>query len=109
MREEGGVKALYRGVVTTSAGVAPYVAFNFASYELLKLQFSDGSTDPADQPGTLAKLACGAIAGGVSQTLTFPADLLRRRMQMVGLKDSSLGYHYTGAWDGTSHSFACPL
>lgn len=76
------------------------VAFNFAAYELLKLQISGGSTQAVDQPGTFSKLACGAIAGGISQTITFPADLLRRRMQMVGLKDSSLGYHYTGAWDG---------
>ncbi|GAA6053452.1 hypothetical protein JCM3770_005172 [Rhodotorula araucariae] len=98
MREEGGVKALYRGLVPTSAGVAPYVAFNFASYELLKLQFT--RVDPEhNPPGTFAKLLCGGVAGGISQTLTYPADLLRRRMQMVGLKDQALGYQYNGAWD----------
>ncbi|GAA6022219.1 hypothetical protein JCM10207_003947 [Rhodosporidiobolus poonsookiae] len=97
MREEGGVKALYRGLVPTTAGVAPYVAFNFATYELLKLQHSGG--DPAREPGTAAKLVYGAIAGAVSQTLTYPADLLRRRMQMVGLKSSALGYQYNGAWE----------
>ncbi|GAA5837342.1 hypothetical protein JCM9279_005658 [Rhodotorula babjevae] len=98
MKEEGGVKALYRGLVPTSAGVAPYVAFNFASYELLKLQIS--GLDPQHRPpNTFEKLVCGGVAGGISQTLTYPADLLRRRMQMVGLKSQALGYQYKGAWD----------
>ncbi|GAA6035899.1 hypothetical protein JCM8097_005152 [Rhodosporidiobolus ruineniae] len=101
MREEGGVKALYRGLVPTSAGVAPYVAFNFASYELLKQHCAYYFPDPSHpgQPGTIGKLVCGGVAGAVSQTLTYPADLLRRRMQMVGLKSQALGYEYTGAWD----------
>ncbi|GAA5856357.1 hypothetical protein JCM8547_000884 [Rhodosporidiobolus lusitaniae] len=97
MREEGGVKALYRGLVVTSSGVMPYVAFNFASYELLKQWISGG--DPSNPPGTFGKLACGAVAGAISQTLTYPADVLRRRMQMVGLKSEALGYQYKGAWD----------
>ncbi|GAA5892030.1 hypothetical protein JCM6882_005668 [Rhodosporidiobolus microsporus] len=97
MREEGGVKALYRGLVPTSAGVAPYVAFNFASYELLKLQLTGG--DPTRQPGVVGKLVCGGVAGAISQTLTYPFDLLRRRMQMVGLQSDALGYQYTGSWD----------
>ena len=30
-REEGGIRALYKGCVPTSVGVAPYVAINFAA------------------------------------------------------------------------------
>ncbi|GAA5843018.1 hypothetical protein JCM11251_007313 [Rhodosporidiobolus azoricus] len=98
IREEGGLRALYRGLVPTSAGVAPYVAFNFASYELLKLQMTGG--DPTRQPGVAGKLVCGGIAGAISQTLTYPFDLLRRRMQMVGMQSQALGYQYTGSLDG---------
>lgn len=29
-REEGGIRGLYRGLVTTAVGVAPYVGINFA-------------------------------------------------------------------------------
>lgn len=50
------------------AGVAPYVAFNFASYELLKLQLI-GRDPEHHQPSTLAKLVCGATAGAISQTV----------------------------------------
>ncbi|GAC98700.1 hypothetical protein PHSY_006294 [Pseudozyma hubeiensis SY62] len=90
-REEGGVRGLYRGCVPTSIGVAPYVALNFHFYEAARKKFS-----PADgsEPSALLKLACGALAGSISQTLTYPLDVLRRRMQVAGMKDSQekLGY-----------------
>lgn len=38
------------------------------------------------------KLVCGAWAGAVSQTLTYPLDVIRRRMQVAGMPNSSLGY-----------------
>ena len=43
------------------------------------------------------KLLCGALAGSVSQTLTYPFDVLRRKMQVTGL--NALGYKYNGAFD----------
>ncbi|GAA5947067.1 hypothetical protein JCM3765_002137 [Sporobolomyces pararoseus] len=98
-REEGGFRALYRGLVPTSLGVCPYVSINFASYELLKQYYAKYARD---EPHTPVKLACGAIAGGFSQTITYPMDLLRRRMQMVGLKSEVLGYEYTGSWNALS-------
>lgn len=58
MREEGGVLALYRGMVPTAAGVAPYVGINFAAYEALR-----GVLTPPDKSTTVRKLACGALAG----------------------------------------------
>jgi solute carrier family 25 (mitochondrial phosphate transporter), member 23/24/25/41 len=58
MREEGGVRGLYRGLVATAMGVAPYVGINFAAYEALR-----GIITPPGK-GTIArKLACGALAG----------------------------------------------
>ena len=34
MYEEGGVRALYKGLPATAFGVAPYVGINFAAYEV---------------------------------------------------------------------------
>lgn len=87
-KEEGGIRALYKGCVPTSAGVAPYVAINFAAYEGLRKRLADEEGEIS----TLRKLSCGAIAGSISQTLTYPLDVLRRRMQVSGMKDSKLGY-----------------
>jgi len=59
MREEGGVRALYRGLITTAVGVAPYVGINFAAYEALR-----GYITPPGKTSVGRKLSCGALAGG---------------------------------------------
>ncbi|KAF8552503.1 mitochondrial carrier [Imleria badia] len=94
MREEGGVRGLYRGLVATAIGVAPYVGINFAAYETLR-----GIITPPGQSSTARKLICGALAGSISQTLTFPFDVLRRKMQVVGMPAGGMGYRYSGAMD----------
>ncbi|KAH9994978.1 mitochondrial carrier [Russula compacta] len=94
MREEGGVRALYRGLVATAMGVAPYVGVNFAAYETLR-----GLITPPGKSTVGRKLSCGALAGSISQTLTYPFDVLRRKMQVVGLGPGALGYQYNGALD----------
>ncbi|EKM74960.1 hypothetical protein AGABI1DRAFT_116641 [Agaricus bisporus var. burnettii JB137-S8] len=91
MREEGGVKGLYRGIVTTAVGVAPYVGINFAAYEALR-----GIITPPGKTSVWRKLSCGALAGSISQTLTYPFDVLRRKMQVTGMAG---GPKYHGAVD----------
>jgi len=94
MREEGGIRGLYRGLVPTAMGVAPYVGINFAAYEALR-----GVITPPGKSSVARKLACGALAGSVSQTLTYPFDVLRRKMQVTGMASGGLGYKYNGALD----------
>jgi solute carrier family 25 phosphate transporter 23/24/25/41 len=116
VREEGGIRALYRGVVTTAAGVAPYVGLNFAAYEFLR-----GIITPPGKATVPRKLSCGALAGkkekcrvlvamlsndldffisgSISQTLTYPFDVLRRKMQVRGMKSGVLEHNYSGAID----------
>ena len=40
-----GPAALYKGLLPTLIGVAPYAALNFATYDLLKQQLYHGSYD----------------------------------------------------------------
>ncbi|RKP06229.1 putative mitochondrial carrier protein [Thamnocephalis sphaerospora] len=91
--EEGGVRALYRGLGPTMLGVAPYVALNFQAYEVLRKYF----TPPGESaPTSVNKLLCGALAGSIAQTITYPLDVLRRRMQVTGMKE--VGYKYRNTW-----------
>ncbi|WFD36113.1 hypothetical protein MCUN1_002984 [Malassezia cuniculi] len=86
-REEGGIRGLYRGSLPTSMGVAPYVACNFYFYENARAFFTRDGTPPS----AMTKLMCGAWAGAISQVLTQPLDVLRRRMHVAGMADAHLG------------------
>lgn len=82
---EEGLVALWRGWLPSVIGVVPYVGLNFAVYETLKdslIQFK-GLRDER-QLGVVERLACGAAAGTTGQTVAYPLDVVRRRMQMSG-------------------------
>ncbi|XP_010549230.1 PREDICTED: mitochondrial adenine nucleotide transporter ADNT1-like, partial [Tarenaya hassleriana] len=91
LREEGP-RALYRGWLPSVIGVVPYVGLNFAVYESLKDWLVKsrpfGIVDNSELTVT-TRLACGAVAGTIGQTVAYPLDVVRRRMQMVGWKDAS--------------------
>jgi len=88
-KNEGGWRALYRGIVPTIAGVAPYVGLNFMVYESIRPQFI---AEGQQNPGNFGKLASGAISGAIAQTCTYPFDVLRRRFQVNTM--SGMGYQY---------------
>ncbi|KAJ2782074.1 hypothetical protein H4R18_002494 [Coemansia javaensis] len=93
-RTEGGLRATYRGFGPTLAGVAPYIALNFQCYEVLRKLF----TPPGEAaPSGTRKLVCGALAGCCAQTITYPFDVLRRRMQVTSM--SGINYKYSSTLD----------
>ncbi|XP_074568112.1 mitochondrial adenine nucleotide transporter ADNT1-like [Curcuma longa] len=90
-REEG-FRALYKGWLPSVIGVIPYVGLNFAVYESLKAWLIKSNPYGLAQDSELSvvtRLACGAAAGTVGQTVAYPLDVIRRRMQMVGWKDAA--------------------
>ncbi|KAI1171404.1 mitochondrial carrier domain-containing protein [Nemania sp. FL0916] len=93
-KSEGGFRALYRGIIPTVAGVAPYVGLNFMTYEFVRKSL----TPEGDQnPNAARKLLAGAISGAVAQTCTYPFDVLRRRFQINTM--SGMGYKYKSIGD----------
>lgn len=68
-KTEGGVGALYRGILPTIAGVAPYVGLNFMTYESVRQYVTP---EGQQNPSPLGKLCAGAISGAVAQTITYP-------------------------------------
>lgn len=84
IREEGPL-ALYKGWLPSVIGVIPYVGLNFAVYETLKAMLlkQHGCRDEREL-SVPVRLGCGAIAGTFGQTVAYPFDVARRRLQVSG-------------------------
>lgn len=68
------------------------MGLNFAVYESLKdwlLKSKSFGLVDNNELSVTTKLGCGAAAGTVGQTVAYPLDVIRRRMQMVGWKDAA--------------------
>ncbi|GLT46627.1 hypothetical protein SLA2020_203710 [Shorea laevis] len=91
LREEGP-RALYKGWVPSVIGVMPYVGLNFAIYDSLKdwlVKSKPFGLAEDSKLGVITRLACGAVAGTVGQTIAYPSDVIRRRMQMAGWSNAA--------------------
>lgn len=89
--KEGGFWALYRGIVPTTMGVAPYVAINFALYEKLRDLMNESQKDYSNP---VWKLSAGAFSSFVGGVLIYPLDLLRKRYQVASMAGGELGFKY---------------
>ena len=98
-RTEGGVSGLYRGLTPTICHIIPYAGLNFYCFEKVKTVLL--TQYPAmcgeyknDQilltvPG---KLMSGGIAGSIAQTVAYPLDVCRRRMQLSFMSEETKKY-----------------
>ncbi|OGM47142.1 mitochondrial carrier protein Leu5 [Aspergillus bombycis] len=95
---KGSLVNLYQGIGPTMLGILPYAGTSFVTHDLMR----DRLRSPFFAPYTLekgsstrltaaAQLCCGAIAGIVAQTVAYPIDILRRRMQVGSVVGSRLG------------------
>lgn len=92
-KTEGGVRALYRGIVPTVAGVAPYVGLNFMVYESIRGYLTPTEKDgKTEKPSVVRRLLAGALSGGIAQTCTYPFDVLRRRFQINTMPGMGMAY-----------------
>jgi len=89
-----GVNGLYRGFFPTIVGILPYAGLSFGTFETLKIFVSDYYGTKTVNAGQ--KFFCGAIAGYVAQSLTYPLDIVRRRIQTDGVFSAGAPPRYTG-------------
>ncbi|KAM6956152.1 solute carrier family 25 member 16 isoform 2-T3 [Aplochiton taeniatus] len=90
--EEGGISGFYRGLTPTLIGMAPYAGFSFFTFGTLKSlglkHFPELlGRQSSDNPEILilkthVNLLCGGVAGAIAQTISYPLDVARRRMQL---------------------------
>nr|XP_029496183.1 graves disease carrier protein isoform X2 [Oncorhynchus nerka] len=97
--KEGGIPGFYKGLIPTLIGMAPYAGFSFFTFGTLKslglVHFPELLGRPSsDNPEVMVlkthvNLLCGGVAGAIAQTISYPLDVARRRMQLgVVLPDS---------------------
>lgn len=90
---EGGLKGFYRGISATFMGMIMYAGASFYTFNTLKEKLIQNGPETFARPDSRApnvyvlqywaSLCCGAFAGAVSQTVSFPLDVARRRMQLA--------------------------
>ncbi|KAG8935381.1 hypothetical protein FRC03_004578 [Tulasnella sp. 419] len=77
----------YRGFSVTLLGIIPYAGTSFLVYGSLRsyLYPRDPKTNTAPPRSAMKDLVIGAISGVISQTVSYPFEVVRRRMQVGGL------------------------
>lgn len=96
IRMEEGFRGLYRGLGATLMVSVPNLAINFTLYEGLKERvinfrkrtgIAASLDDPEDKHhiSVVDTLVCGGVAGIASSLVTFPVDVVRRRLQISGI------------------------
>jgi solute carrier family 25 (mitochondrial phosphate transporter), member 23/24/25/41 len=85
---EQGMKTFFKGYSATLLSLAPFIAINFATFDQLK--FVTYKTFPILEDNIGVTLGLGACAGLFAQSICFPLDTIRRRMQLPGQHYSSV-------------------
>ena len=86
---EEGFFGLYCGLSAALGVAVPQIAINYSVYGSLKskIRECDCSLFLEPETGNITSIGCilsGALSGITASLLTFPADLLRRRLQIRG-------------------------
>ncbi|KAI9219315.1 mitochondrial carrier domain-containing protein [Blastocladiella britannica] len=83
----GKMTNYFRGFMPTVYGMIPYAGVSFMTYDTIKerLRKTRSPLNP-DQPlkPWAAHLIAGGLAGMISQTVSYPFEVVRRRMQVSG-------------------------
>ncbi|KAJ6129025.1 hypothetical protein N7471_010242 [Penicillium samsonianum] len=96
-----GIANFYRGFSPTILGMLPYAGMSFLTHDTVgdlfrhpsvaryTLRRAAASENPANRPkrpqlNTTSELLSGAVAGLVSQSSSYPVEVIRRRMQVGG-------------------------
>jgi hypothetical protein len=72
------VQDLYKGIRMSIIGFTPYTALNFMFYNEYKNLFNKYNLD------SYSSLLSGGLAGVSALSITYPTDLIRRRLQIQG-------------------------
>lgn len=90
-----GVSGLYKGLTPTMLTGSPYVGLQMSSFEMLTRWTREMNLFSGNL--VVESVCCGALSGMVAQTITYPGDTIRKRMQTDGIRGAEKMYR--GMWD----------
>ena len=79
--KEGGVRGLWRGNGINVLKIAPESAIKFGAYDTLK-RMVRGNADR--ELKIYERFVCGSLAGGISQTVIYPLEVIYKNMLFFG-------------------------
>ncbi|XP_032664163.1 calcium-binding mitochondrial carrier protein SCaMC-2 isoform X2 [Odontomachus brunneus] len=80
MVREGGLRSLWRGNGINVLKIAPESALKFMAYDQLKKAIK--GTDEKCELGLFERFCAGSCAGGISQTVVYPLEVLKTRLAL---------------------------
>ncbi|KAG2381456.1 hypothetical protein C9374_006445 [Naegleria lovaniensis] len=89
-----GIFALWKGMGTSLVGVIPYVTCSLSFYEYLKstihkkFEETYGTIEKGSTLDLGLKLCYGTVSAFIGKTISYPADTIRRRRQLLGCMPS---------------------
>ena len=98
--QRGGFRDFYRGLTANLAGVVPYRGLEVGSFYVMRssLQaFKATHGDDASGPSNSEVAVMGAISSIFSQTVTYPLNVVRTRLQTQGVNGRP--HLYNGMFD----------
>lgn len=88
-----GISAIYRGATPTALGMAIYSGTSFFIYETLGHHIQQSTMESWER--NVLKFASGFIAGVSAQVISYPLDVLRRRMQVYHIAPHLQKHEYS--------------
>ncbi|XP_063098557.1 mitochondrial thiamine pyrophosphate carrier isoform X3 [Cavia porcellus] len=98
-RTEGPL-VFYKGLAPTLIAIFPYAGLQFSCYKSLKRAYDWAIPADGKQTGNLKNLLCGSGAGIISKTLTYPLDLIKKRLQVGGFEHARAGFGQVRSYRG---------
>ncbi|NWZ31393.1 TPC protein, partial [Asarcornis scutulata] len=86
MYQTEGPRTFYRGLTPTIIAIFPYAGLQFSFYNTLKQLSEWMIPSEGKEGGNVKNLVCGSCAGIISKTLTYPFDLIKKRLQVGGFE-----------------------
>ena len=103
-----GAASFTRGLAPTLMGILPYTGIGFALNEYMKQKLlgyqqshysKTSKVDPIEiRLTTFEKFSCSYVAACFAQSVTYPLDTVRRRMQTHGFVDTKSTSSYNGIY-----------